>query len=120
MDFVLVAVAGGMGAGARFLGGSAVHARLGSELPWGTATVNVLGAVLLGILAGSGATGGGFDVAAGFLAGFTTFSTWMIETVHLWLEGTGGRRRAAVNAVGMLAAALAAAAVGIWAGGVIA
>jgi CrcB protein len=114
---ILLIVAGGLGAGSRLLAGSAIQSRLRSELPWGTAAVNTLGAFALGVVAGSEVAGVAFDVAAGFIAGFTTFSTWMIETVHLWIEGSGGRRRAAVNLVGVLVAALAAAAVGVSLGG---
>jgi len=106
-----VIVAGGLGAGLRFLTAVDVQRRLSSDLPWGTAVVNLVGAFLLGVLVGTHASGWGVDIAAGFLAGFTTFSTWMIETVHLWVEGRDGRVPALVNlaalaALGVLVATL--------------
>jgi CrcB protein len=98
-----VILAGGLGAGARFLTGVTIQTRLRSDLPWATAVVNLVGAFCLGVLVGTHASGWGIDVAAGFLAGFTTFSTWMIETVHLWAEGRDGRVPALVNLLGLAA-----------------
>jgi len=111
MTTAAVILAGGLGAGLRFLTGVTVQRRLSSDLPWGTAVVNLLGAFCLGVLVGTHTSGWGFDVVAGFLAGFTTFSTWMIETVHLWAEGRAGRVPALVNlaavaALGVLVATL--------------
>lgn len=55
-------------------------------MPIGTAVVNIGGALLLGVaLGGMGSTGVSSMAVVGFLGGFTTFSTWMIETVRLGL-----------------------------------
>ena len=116
MGVLVATIAGGIGAGARFLAGSSIQSRLRTEFPWGTAVVNAVGALLLGLVVGTGADGVEADAAAGLLAGFTTYSTWMIETVHLWVEGGDGRRRAGVNLVGNLVVALAAAGAGMWLG----
>lgn len=116
MGVFIVALAGGVGAGARFLAGSSIQSRLKTEFPWGTALVNIVGSLLLGVVIGADLGGIRYEAATGFLAGFTTYSTWMIETVHLWSEGRSGRRRAIVNLVGVLAWALIAAAVGLWSG----
>lgn len=112
MTAVAVVVAGGIGAGVRFLAGSAIQERLRTELPWGTAVVNTFGAFALGVVAGTGFDGLATDAVVGLLAGFTTYSTWMIECVHLWLEGGDGRRRSVVNLVGLLAAGVVAVALG--------
>lgn len=60
--------------------------RLPSRLPLGTLTVNVLGAFLLGWMAGAG-IGGTAALAAGvgFMGAFTTFSTLEWESLRLAL-----------------------------------
>lgn len=109
MTAAAVILAGGLGAGLRLVVGTAVQRRLATALPWGTALVNTAGAFMLGMVAGSGGVGPGAEVAMGFLAGFTTYSTWMIECVHLWVEGRSGRRRALMNMAGLLITGLLAA-----------
>jgi CrcB protein len=62
-----LAAAGGLGAVARVLAGR-------------TLLVNLSGALALGLLIGAGVGGDALRVAgAGFLGGYTTFSTWMLE-----------------------------------------
>lgn len=116
---VLAAVAAsGLGALARHVLASSVMRRTTGAHPWGTATVNLLGAVALGLLAGlHGADRIGTEVltvvGAGFLGGFTTFSTWMVESVRLGERGGPGALVAlAVNSAGLLVAGVAGAALG--------
>ena len=64
--------------------------------------VNLIGAILLGWLVGIDARGPmDSDLMAGltigFLGGFTTFSTWMVDAVVLAESGHRGRRQAALN-----------------------
>jgi CrcB protein len=81
---------GAAGAVARFLIDGAVSRRLAGDVPWGTLTVNLLGSLALGALAGAGLGGDArFIVAGGLLGAFTTFSTWMLETQRLAQEGRG-------------------------------
>lgn len=94
-DWILLALAGGLGASARFF----VSSRL--TVPFGTLAVNLSGAFLLGLL------GHNFVLGTGFVGAYTTFSTWMLETDQL------PRGRAVLNIVGSLALGLAAAALGI-------
>jgi CrcB protein len=80
----VAALAGAIGAVCRYLLSGFVQQRTDSDLPLGTLAVNLSGAFLIGIVAGiddlqSSAT----LIATGFLGGFTTFSTWMIETIRL-------------------------------------
>jgi len=114
-----VLVTSGLGAVARYALAGIVQRRSGSTLPWGTAAVNVSGALLLGVATGLHATGR-IDgdvivvVGAGFLGGFTTFSTWMVESVLLGEEGVhAGLVAAAANFVVMLVAGVAGAAAGL-------
>lgn len=112
---LVVLVAGGLGALARDEMAAVVQRRARTERPWGTALVNLTGALLLGALAGAGGRLG-VDaqlLGTGFLGGFTTFSTWMVESVRLGQEGGRvGLAEGIVNLVGMLVVGTAAA----WAG----
>lgn len=61
----------------------------------GIATVNVLGCFLVGLLTGvlAAAPGWRLVVSTGFLGGFTTFSTAVMDCWNLW---HAGRRSAAI------------------------
>jgi len=104
---VLAILAGGLGAGARYWLSGVVQRRAHTTFPWGTLAVNTLGAFLLGVatvLPGSA----GFVAATGFLGGFTTFSTWVVESVMMIADGRPGERRAVLNvAAAMIAGTLA-------------
>lgn len=118
MTMLGLLLAGGMGGLARYEVAGLVHRQTGSARPWGTATVNLMGALALGLLVGLQSAGRVTDglvavVGTGFLGGFTTFSTWMVESVHLSEEaGPTGLRAGAINLVGMLLLGVLAAAVG--------
>ncbi|QSG05744.1 fluoride efflux transporter FluC [Halapricum desulfuricans] len=103
---VLVGVGGVLGAIARHLVGARIETDTAD-----TFAVNVLGSVALGLFVtvpiGSGLTS---VFATGFCGAFTTFSSFAFETVRLY--ETGRRRRAIVNAVGTLSAALIGVALG--------
>lgn len=86
MTFVLASVAGALGAVARYLLSGVVQERTRSSLPVGTLSVNLAGAFLLGMVAGIDQLASTPTLlAAGFLGGFTTFSTWMVESIRLGL-----------------------------------
>ena len=104
-----IGLLGGLGACARVLIGAAVdrRAQRAPFFPWGTLTVNLLGAFTLGLLAGAGLGEDAYALAAtGFLGAFTTFSTWVVDARLL------GGRRGAIN----LAAALALGLLAVWVG----
>jgi len=104
---------GGAGAVLRFRLDALVQESVGSELPLGTLTVNVVGSFCLGLLTGLSVTGDALFLAGtGLLGSFTTFSTAMLETERLAEEGEG--RLAFVNVGLSLGAGVAAAAAG-WA-----
>lgn len=89
-----VATGGAIGSVARYLVSTVWLPSAGPhEVPWGTLTVNIAGSFLYGLLFAvltqylpAGAT---LRVAllAGFLGGFTTFSSFSFETVSLLEEG---------------------------------
>jgi fluoride exporter len=84
MTWLLVALGGSIGALARFELGTWVGEHAKSRLPVGTLAVNTLGSFLAGLAWAADLTGTSATVVStGFLGGFTTFSTWMVETGRL-------------------------------------
>ena len=108
--FLLAAACGGLGAATRYLVDLGIARLTGTRFPWGVMVINVTGALALGLVIGM-LPGAAFVIGTGFLGGYTTFSTAMIDTVALWRDGA--RRASVLNAVGMLAAAVAAAVCGL-------
>lgn len=91
-----VGLLGGLGAVARFLLDGAVSRRTTGPFPWGTLTVNLSGAFVLGILVGAAVDGDAHRLAGtGLLGAFTTFSTLAFESHRLAEDGRS--RAAAVN-----------------------
>lgn len=118
MTWIAIAVFGALGALARY-GVSGIVQRLWrTTFPVGTLVVNLSGAFAAGLLFGiaSMRTVSEIGILAGgvgFLGGYTTFSTWMVETV-LAAEsgGRSGTRRAAENLVIPLVGGVIAVSVG--------
>jgi CrcB protein len=111
-----VAVAGSIGAPARYLLDGFVQDRVTGDLPWGTFVVNVVGSLLLGLFTGLGLHAHLSDattttLGTGFCGAFTTFSTFTFESSRL-IEA-GDWRGAAIDVIGSLAIGLVAAAVGL-------
>lgn len=119
---ILIALAGGLGSLARFLLDGWVSARARAlfprlGVPLGTFLINVTGSLLLGMIAGwwmfhTGDPTWKLTLGTGFLGGYTTFSTASVEGARLILSGRA--MAAIVHAGGMLIAAIAAAAFGVW------
>ncbi len=85
LHVLLVALGGAVGSVARYGVGVAAARWLGLAFPWGTLAVNVLGGLAMGVLvARVGPESASLRLfwGAGVLGGFTTFSTFSIETVH--------------------------------------
>lgn len=110
---VLASVAGGVGAGLRYLVDIGVMALTRGRFPWGIVVVNITGAFVLGVVT-SFIPELAYIVGAGLLGGYTTFSTSMLDAVALWKDG---ERAAAIGQVAVtfgasLIAAVAGLAVG--------
>ena len=108
------AVAGGVGAGLRYIVDVAFMLGRRDAFPHGIHIVNVSGSFALGLVVGLGAAIAppalALVIGTGLLGGYTTFSTVSVETVLLFQRRR--RRAAMVNVVGTLVLALAAAALG--------
>lgn len=84
-----IAAGGAIGALMRFWMSTWVYARLGSDFPYGTMVVNVLGSLVMGVLYVLLVERMDLDpvwraaLMVGVLGAFTTFSAFSIETLNL-------------------------------------
>jgi fluoride exporter len=112
---IAVGVAAALGAAARYLVDQVVQHQHDQTFPWGTFVINVTGSFLLGLTLGL-ATHHGLPpvpttlIGVGLLGGYTTWSTYLWESLALAEAGALGE--AALNVVGSLAAGFAAAGAG--------
>ncbi len=88
-SLVLVFVGGGIGSICRFVLDRFVNQQFGSDFPYGTLIVNIIGSFCIGLLfvaLGKYYIDSGHRLffATGFLGGFTTFSTFTLETALLF------------------------------------
>ena len=115
MTVLLLALAGGLGAVARFVLDGFLTAGRARSYPVGTTLINLSGSFLLGLLAGLAAgallPGSAYLVlGTGFLGGYTTFSTAAYETVRLVEQRRWGA--ALLHGLGQVVVATALAALG--------
>jgi CrcB protein len=116
--YLLVALGGALGSIARYWCSGIVARLIGETFPWGTITVNVLGSFIIGLFFTLTAPDGRLFVPSewrafvmlGFCGGFTTFSSFSLQTLSLlrdeeWLLASGN---VAVSAAACLTA--------VWAG----
>ena len=93
--WLLVAFGGAVGSMARYGLGLMVAAIVGQAFPWGTLLINVLGSLVIGASAGLIGAGGrmegdltiGLLVMTGLCGGFTTFSSFSLQTLTLMRSG---------------------------------
>jgi CrcB protein len=119
VTLVWIALAGGLGALARFGVDGWVRPRVGSAFPTGTVVVNVTGSFVLGVVTGLTLAHAVPDdlrlvLGAGFCGGYTTFSAASLETVRLVEQRRVGL--ALLNGVGTLVVTVCLAALGVWLG----
>ena len=96
-NILTVGFGGFAGAVARYLlGGWVLHHTLSAKFPWSTFAVNILGCLAIGVLSGLAERLDWFTpsmrllLLTGLLGGFTTFSAFGLETVHLLRRGELG------------------------------
>jgi CrcB protein len=114
----LVAVGGAIGSVLRWAVIVVAGARLGAAFPWGTMIVNVAGSFVIGVVAelATGPIAGvspavRLFLATGICGGFTTFSTYSLDTLTLARDGS--HLQAAAYLVASIVLGLVAAYLGI-------
>ena len=96
---ICVAIGSALGGIARYFLSGWVARRVGETFPWGTMSVNVSGAFLIGLFAGLAADSTGIFAlpnpwlfaVTGFLGCYTTVSSFSLQTLSLARDGEGGR-----------------------------
>lgn len=117
---IAIALGGAIGALSRHYVSVAVMRTAGSDFPFGTFAVNIIGSFIMGLLIILLAHK--FEamptlralLTVGFLGSFTTFSTYSLETVLL--VERGNLQGAALYAGGSLVAGVLALIAGMWLG----
>jgi CrcB protein len=116
--YTLIALGGGLGSVTRFWLNGLISAQTGPEFPWGTLVINITGSFLIGFFFTLTEPGGRVFVSsntrqffmAGICGGYTTFSSFSLQTLNLAREGEWFR--AGANTVGSVVACLVA----VWLG----
>jgi len=115
ITYVQVALGGALGSVLRFWLGSVVGHKAGAPF-WGTLFVNVTGCFLIGIFGNLREDGPSeFDryfIMVGIMGGYTTFSTFSLQTLELFRAGQPGL--AALN----VALSMVLCLLGVWLGAV--
>ncbi len=116
-QLLAIAAGGAVGALLRYWVSTGTHAVLGRGFPYGTFTVNVLGSLMMGFLyvwlldrIVTGPVVRAF-LLIGLLGGFTTFSTFSIESLNL-IEA-GQLLKALVNVLLSMTVCITAAGLGV-------
>jgi len=93
--YIWIAVGSAAGGVARYWCSGVIARLIGETFPWGTFVVNVLGSFVIGFVATLTAPDGRvfigstarLAIMAGFCGGFTTFSSFSIQTLNLLNDG---------------------------------
>ncbi|MDQ2867821.1 MAG: fluoride efflux transporter CrcB [Verrucomicrobiota bacterium] len=117
-SYLMVALGGALGSVARFWVSGAIAVWIGETFPMGTLFVNVTGSFLIGMFAAFTAPDGRAWASPGLrqffmigvMGGYTTFSSFSLQTLSLAREGEW--LFAALNAIGSFTLCLAA----VWLG----
>lgn len=118
--YVWVALGGALGSVFRYMLSNVVARLAGEAMPWGTLLVNVLGSFVIGWFAIATTSGGRVAatpefrtfVMVGVCGGFTTFSSFSLQTLALFEDGEPLRASANI----LLSVALCLASVWLGAG----
>ncbi len=118
LSYLWVSLGGAMGSAARFWISGAVAQRYGETFPLGTLVVNVTGSFIIGLFAALTDPEGRFLASPSFrqffmigiCGGYTTFSSFSLQTLSLTQDGEWFR--AGINAVASVVLCLAA----VWLG----
>jgi len=116
--FLLVTTGGALGTAARYVLSGLVANSFGGTFPWGTMIVNVTGCFIIGFFFTLTSPDGRMFVSAqtrqfvmtGFCGGYTTFSSFSLQTLNLMRDGDW------LAAGGNIAGSLTMCMLGVWLG----
>ncbi|HEX5220181.1 MAG TPA: fluoride efflux transporter CrcB [Verrucomicrobiae bacterium] len=115
--YLWVACGGALGSVGRYWLATMIESRVGGSLPWGTIAVNVSGSFVIGFLAafaGSagllGASGFRLFLMVGVCGGYTTFSSFSLQTLIFLRNGEW------LNAGGNILLSVVLCLMGVWLG----
>lgn len=120
--YLWIALGGALGSMVRFWLSTVIANHWGESFPWGTLIVNIIGCFVIGFFATFiivdeqaivGPSGRHFFMT-GVLGGFTTFSSFSLQTLGLARDGAWGK------AGGYVAASVGLCLLGVWLGHVVA
>jgi CrcB protein len=120
MTYLWIALGGALGTVARFAVSGAFARLVGETFPWGTVVVNISGCFVIGVLATVTGPDGRVVVAPdlrqfmliGFCGGYTTFSSFSLQTLNLIRNGE------MMSAAGNTAISFAACMLAVWVGAI--
>jgi fluoride exporter len=120
MAWLVVALGSACGGMARYGVGILVARAWGQSFPWGTLLINVGGSFVIGFYGALTLADGAMPASAtmrvfvmvGFCGGFTTFSSFSLQTLELLQAGEAAA--AALYVLGSVALCLAAVFLGYW------
>ncbi len=118
LNYIWVGLGGALGSVARFWVSGLVAGKFGESFPFGTLIVNITGCFVIGLFATLSDTEGRLLAApglriffmAGICGGYTTFSSFSLQTLNLARDGEW--LWAALNILGSVAFCL----LGVWLG----
>ncbi|HLB34530.1 MAG: camphor resistance protein CrcB [Verrucomicrobia bacterium RIFCSPHIGHO2_12_FULL_41_10] len=94
-SWFVIMLGGAFGTGLRLFLSTWIALQIGESFPWGTLVVNILGCFVIGLFGGLTGPDGIFltsplmrqAVMIGVLGGFTTFSSFTLQTLSLFSDG---------------------------------
>lgn len=102
LSYLWISIGSALGGMARYWCSGFVAERLGETFPWGTILVNIIGSLVIGFFATISGPDGRLLVPSlarqfvmlGFCGGYTTFSSFSLQTLNLvrdgeWLQAAG-------------------------------
>ena len=118
ITYLWVAVGGALGSMARFACSSLIAGLFGQTFPWGTLVINIVGSFVIGFFATLTGPDGRYlapgdirqFVMVGICGGYTTFSSFSLQTLALVQDGE--MMRAGLNITGSVVLCLVA----VWLG----
>lgn len=122
VSYIWVALGGALGTAGRYWLSGVIARSFGETFPWGTLIINVTGSFVIGFFAALTGPDGRLFVSSnarqfvmiGMCGGYTTFSSFSLQTLNLMNNGEWYR------AIGNIGASVALCLIAVWAGAVLA